>query len=43
MTQSKNYPESFKAIDKAADAIENAKYNLKGEFIIVYLFGMQSN
>ena len=26
------YVESSKALEKAADAIENAKYNLKGEF-----------
>jgi uncharacterized protein (UPF0332 family) len=26
------YKESIKALDKAADAIENARYNLKGEF-----------
>ena len=29
------YTESSKALDKAADAIENAKYNLKGEFFAV--------
>jgi uncharacterized protein (UPF0332 family) len=27
-----DYSESFKALEKAGDAIENARYNLKGEF-----------
>lgn len=27
------YKDTFKALEKAADAIENAKYNLKGGFI----------
>ncbi len=26
------YKESLKALEKAADAIDNARYNLKGEF-----------
>jgi uncharacterized protein (UPF0332 family) len=26
------YKESLKALEKAADAIENARYNLKGDF-----------
>ena len=33
MTQPDIHSESLKALGKAADAIENAKYNLKGEFI----------
>jgi uncharacterized protein (UPF0332 family) len=27
------YDESFKALEKAGDAIENAEYNLKGGFV----------
>ena len=32
MTQH-DFGESFKALDKAKDAIENAEYNLKGGFV----------